>query len=92
MAELVCARPIDLAAFRDHLAQRLPGYAHPVLLRLQSAIDVTSTFKPVKNRSATGFDPDACPDPLYILDPGRRAYVVLDRPLYQRIASGTLRL
>jgi fatty-acyl-CoA synthase len=92
MAELVCVRPIDLAAFRDHLAQRLPRYAHPVLLRMQSAIDVTSTFKPMKNRSAAGFDPDACPDPLYILDPGCRAYVALDRPLYQRIVSGTLRL
>jgi hypothetical protein len=41
MAELVCARPIDLAAFRDHLMRCVPRYAHPVLLRVQNHINVT---------------------------------------------------
>jgi fatty-acyl-CoA synthase len=92
MAELVCAHPIDLAAFRDHLAGRLPRYAHPVVLRMQSGIDVTPTFKQVKNRSATALDPGSCPDPLYLLDPQQRAYVRLDEPLYARILGGVLRL
>jgi fatty-acyl-CoA synthase len=92
MAELVCARPIDLAAFRDHLAVRLPRYAHPVVLRMQSGIDVTPTFKQVKNRSATALDPGSCPDPLYVLDPQQRAYVRLDQVLYARILGGVLRL
>jgi fatty-acyl-CoA synthase len=92
MAELVCAHPVDLAAFHDHLARCLPRYAHPVLLRMQSAIDITPTFKQMKNRSATDLDPDACPDPLYVLDPEQRAYVLLDRALHARILGGMLRL
>ena len=88
MAELVCTQPIDLAAFHDHLAQCLPRYAHPVLLRLQSEINVTPTFKQMKNRSAADLDPDSCPGPLYLLDPQQRAYVVLNRALYARILGG----
>jgi hypothetical protein len=63
-----------------------------VLLRVQSEITVTPTFKQMKNRSAANLDPDACPDPLYVLDPQQRAYVLLDRALYARILGGTLRL
>ena len=81
MAELVCDGTIDLAALREHLARRLPKYAHPVLLRIRSA-----------HNGCDGYDPGACPDPLYVHDPERRAYVALDRPLYERIVSGKLRL
>ena len=91
MAELVSTRPIDLAAFRDHLTRCLPRYAHPVLLRVQNQINVTPTFKQIKNLAAD-LDPDASPDPLYFLDPQQRAYVVLDGALYARILGGKLRL
>jgi fatty-acyl-CoA synthase len=91
MAELVSTRPIDLAAFRDHLTRYLPRYAHPVLLRMQNQINVTPTFKQIKNLAAD-LDPDASPDPLYFLDPQQRAYVVLDGALYARILGGKLRL
>jgi fatty-acyl-CoA synthase len=93
MAEIVCNGTIDLPAFREHLAQRLPKYAHPVLLRLRREIDVTATFKPMKRGGAPdGFDPGICPDVLYVHDPDRRAYVVLDQRLYERIRSGKMRL
>jgi fatty-acyl-CoA synthase len=93
MAEIVCAGTIDLAAFREHLARSLPGYAHPVLLRMRSAIDITPTFKQRKRNDAQdGFDPSTCPDALYVHDPDRRAYVMLDQPLYERIQSGRMRL
>jgi len=93
MAELVCAGAIDLAAFREHLARRLPKYARPVLLRMRNEIDVTPTFKQMKNdRAAGGYDPSTCPDALYVHDPERRAYVALDRPLYERIVTGKMRL
>jgi len=91
MAEIVRAGTIDLAAFRDHLARHLPKFAHPVLLRMRDSIDVTPTFKPMKN-AAMSFDPDACPDALYVHDPERRAYVTLDRDLYRRIVTGKMRL
>jgi acyl-CoA synthetase (AMP-forming)/AMP-acid ligase II len=93
MAEIVCAGTIDLAAFRVHLTRSLPRYAHPVLLRMRSQIDVTPTFKQRKHSDAQeGFDPSTCPDALYIHDPDRCAYVVLDPPLYERIRSGKMRL
>ncbi len=93
MAEIVCSGAIDLAAFRDHLAQRLPKYAHPVLLRLRKEIDVTPTFKHLKRGSTLdGYDPATCPDALYVHDPAQRAYVAMDRQLYARIQNGEVLL
>jgi fatty-acyl-CoA synthase len=93
MAEIVCRVPIDLAAFRDHLARRLPRYAHPVLLRLRDEIDITATFKPLKHGTEPdGYDPRACSDRLYVNDPEQRAYVVLDKGLYERICTGVMQL
>ncbi len=93
MAEIVCRGAIDLLAFRDHLTLHLPRYAHPVLLRLRDEIDVTPTFKPLKRRTGPdGYDPDTCPDRLYVNDPEQRAYVVLDEGLYQRICAGRMPL
>jgi fatty-acyl-CoA synthase len=93
MAEIVCRGSIDLSAFRDHLARHLPRYAHPVLLRLREEIDVTPTFKPLKRGTGPdGYDPAACVDRLYVLDPEQRAYVVLDPRLYERIRAGRMQL
>ena len=93
MAEIVCSGPIDLSAFRDHLAQRLPKYAHPVLLRMRNQIDLTATFKPLKRGGGQdGYDPSVCPDALYVNDPQRCAYVALDQQLYERIRDGRMPL
>jgi len=90
MAESVCDGPINLRAFRDHLARHLPRCAHPMLLRIRAEISATPTFKPMRQQSA--FDPDSCRDPLYLLTPQERAYVRLDRPLYELLIEGKLRL
>jgi fatty-acyl-CoA synthase len=93
MAEIVCRGQIDLAAFRDHLAGRLPRYAHPVLLRLRHEIDITATFKQLKRGTGPdGYDPATCPDGLYVNDPELRAYVQLDQRLYERIRDGGMQL
>ncbi len=92
MAELVCSGPIDLAALRGHLAQRLPKYAQPVFLRIRDRIDVTPTFKQMKNGGAEAYDPSVCADPLYVCDPAHAAYVPLDGAIYKRITEGRLRL
>jgi fatty-acyl-CoA synthase len=93
MAEIVCRSPIDLSAFRDHLARHLPRYAHPVLLHLRDEIDLTPTFKPLKRGTGlAGWDQDTCPDGLHVNDPERRAYVPLDQELYERIRAGKLQL
>ena len=84
---------LDLAALREHLLARLPGYALPVLLRIRAEIDLTPTFKQRKNAPEQGgYDPATCPDALYVHDPGRRAYVALDQALYARIQAGQFRL
>jgi fatty-acyl-CoA synthase len=93
IAEIVSAGPIDLSAFRTHLLDQLPHYAVPVMLRLCSEIDVTPTFKQRKPaRSSDSYDPEACSDPLYLLDAERGAYVALDRTLYARLQAGSIRL
>jgi fatty-acyl-CoA synthase len=93
MAEIVCCGEIDLFAFRDHLGRQLPRYAHPVLLRLRKEIDLTPTFKPLKGCGGQDrYDPSACSDRLYVNDPERRAYVVLDQQLYERIRAGGMPL
>jgi fatty-acyl-CoA synthase len=93
MAEIVCRGEIDLSAFRDHLAQHLPRYAHPVLLRLRNEIDVTATFKPLKRGGGEDcYDPSTCPDELYLNDQARSAYVALDQALYERIRVGGIPL
>ncbi|HMA75343.1 MAG TPA: long-chain-acyl-CoA synthetase [Xanthobacteraceae bacterium] len=92
MAEIVCSSAIDFCAFREHLARHLPKYAHPVLLLIRKEIDVTPTFKQLKRRDADGYDPDRCPDALYVNDPDRGAYVAMDRELYDRIRKGQMQL
>jgi fatty-acyl-CoA synthase len=64
-----------------------------VVLRLRSEIDVTPTFKQKKDaRSSDSYDPNACPDPLYLHDAERGTYVTLDRALYERLQAGRIRL
>jgi acyl carrier protein len=36
--------------FARHLARRLPGYAHPVFIRLKTGLDATETFKQKKHQ------------------------------------------
>jgi len=92
MAALVTDAGLDLAAFRAHLVDRLPGYAHPVFLRLCSELDVTATFKHTKSDFVRqGYDPAASADVIYFNDPDRRAFVRLDAALYERIQAGQIR-
>ena len=93
MAVIVAADNFNLAAFREHLAKRLPDYARPVFLRTRQSIEVTATFKQKKvDLVKQGFDPGAIADPIYFNDPAAKAFVRLDVPLYKRICAGDVRL
>jgi fatty-acyl-CoA synthase len=95
MAAIVCDEnsKCDLAGLRAHLDAHLPEYARPLFLRIQNEIEVTGTFKQKKiDLVRQGFDPAANNDPLYFNDPQARAFVRLDPMLYQRIASGQVRV
>jgi fatty-acyl-CoA synthase len=93
MAAAVVGSEFDLAAFRQHLAQRLPEYARPVFLRMLGRIEATPTFKMKKNDlSQQAFDPAGTSDAIYFNHPGRDAFVRLDSELYDQIKSGKIRL
>jgi fatty-acyl-CoA synthase len=92
MAALVVTPEFDLAAFRQHLATRLPEYARPLFLRIVSAIEMTGTFKLRKQELANeGYDRDRISDALYLDDRQLRAYIALDESLYQQLLSGKMR-
>ena len=93
MAALVVEPGFALPALRERLAERLPAYARPVFLRVQSAIAATDTFKQRKAPLvADGFDPGRVGDPLFVDDREAGAYAPLDAALHGRIAAGAVRL
>jgi fatty-acyl-CoA synthase len=93
MAALVVDGDIDLAGFRRHLAKQLPDYARPLFVRIRDEMDVTGTFKQKKiDLVREGFDPSAIGDAIFFDDPETSSFVKLEKPLYDRILAGSLRL
>ena len=93
MAALVVGGDFDLDAFREHLRQRLAAHARPLFVRLQSAIDTTSTFKQRKlDLVRDGFDPARTGDAVYFDHPLSGRFVRIDEELHQRLHDGLFRL
>ncbi|MEM7143269.1 MAG: long-chain-acyl-CoA synthetase [Actinomycetota bacterium] len=92
MATLVVDDTFDVATLAAHSAENLPAYARPLFLRIQTELEITGTFKHRKVDSVKeGFDPITIDDPLWFFDPGEKAYVPLDPPLFGRITAGEVR-
>jgi len=93
MSAIVVASDFDFSAFADHLARRLPAYAHPVFVRISQNLDATETFKQKKHQLAReGFDPAGVTDPLYFRDPALGEYRPLPADEHARIIGGTIRV
>lgn len=93
MAAIVSADDLDLSKLSKHLTEQLPPYARPLFLRLVGQLEATATFKHTKaHLQREGFDPTATNDPIYFDDPAEKAFVRLDKTLFERIATGELRL
>ncbi|MGA6974848.1 MAG: long-chain-acyl-CoA synthetase [Candidatus Binatus sp.] len=93
MVAAVVSDDFDLNAFRQHLAKRLPDYACPLFLRILGKIETTATFKPKKQDLAReSYDPAATADAIYFNDSVSKRFVRIDAALYERIASGDIRL
>ena len=93
MAALVVGPGFDLALLRAHLAARLPDYARPLFLRLVPTLEVTATFKPMKQTlAADGWDPARAGGALFVDDRASSAYVALDDLLAERIKDGSFRV
>src|SRR5262249_8404998 len=81
MAALVLANghAFDPDGFKHHIDARLPAYARPLFVRLQQAIETTSTLKMKKtDLQKQAFDVAQSQDPIYFLDPQLNRYVLLD--------------
>ena len=93
MASVVVDEDFRLEALQEQVEANLASYARPLFLRILPEIEITGTFKHRKVDSVKeGFDPGRVADPLYFLDPEKRAYVPVDAGLYERIQSGGIRL
>src|SRR5262249_53698621 len=93
MAMLVTHDDLDLTAFRKHLTDRLPEYAHPLFLRVRNDIEVTGTFKYTKSAFVReGYNPAVTSDAIYFNHQERSAFVRLDQELYERIQVRQVRL
>ncbi|HYM05498.1 MAG TPA: long-chain-acyl-CoA synthetase [Terriglobales bacterium] len=93
MALVMAGRELDLAAFRTHLSEHLPQYAHPLFVRIRDEIEMTPTFKYRKSVFACqGYDPHATSDVMYFNDHERGVFVPLDGELYNRIQACQVRL
>jgi len=92
MAAIVCDGACDLAALHAHLRAALPDYARPLFLRIQTELEVTTTFKQKKlDLVKDGFNPAATSDPIYFNDPRSRAFTRMDKTLYSWIEQGDVR-
>jgi fatty-acyl-CoA synthase len=92
MAAIVVDDCFEFSAFADHLATRIPPYAHPLFLRIRRCLDATETFKLQKQQlMREGFDPALAGEPLYFRDPERDAYRALDVESFSEIVSGAFR-
>jgi fatty-acyl-CoA synthase len=93
MAAVVVDDRFDLADFQQHIARRLPTYAHPVFVRISAALDTTETFKQKKQQlTSEGFDPRLVTDPLFFNDPASGSYRPIVAAVYAGILAGSIQL
>ena len=95
MAALVLGtEPLSMARLFEGLDAQLPAYAHPRFLRLlpgESAVELTHTFKPKKERLLSeGFDPDD--GSVFVRDAEARTFVPLDASAFDGIMRGERKL
>ncbi|XP_022542745.1 very long-chain acyl-CoA synthetase [Astyanax mexicanus] len=83
----------DCTKMFNHVRKHLPSYAQPRFLRLQSAVELTGTFKQVKMKLVKeGFDPAGISEPLFFLSESEQNYVPLTKTIYDSIVTGSIRL
>ncbi len=93
MASLVVDSDFNLRSLHSAVRRELAPYARPLFIRLQQEMQITGTFKHRKvDLVADGFDPTKITDLLYFDDPEQDAFVTLDKAVYERITSGSVRI
>lgn len=93
MAALVVNDDFDLMTLHRHVEASLPRYARPLFLRICSDLETTATFKHKKDELAReGYDPATIDDTIYFRDAREQAYVRMDKPLFNHIQTGLVRV
>ncbi|XP_003795386.1 bile acyl-CoA synthetase isoform X2 [Otolemur garnettii] len=91
--QLVPGQTFDGQKLYQHVRAWLPAYAAPHFIRIQDTLEITSTFKFVKNRLVhEGFNVGFVIDPLFILDHRAQTFLPLTPDIYQAVCEGTWRL
>ncbi|XP_036757251.2 long-chain fatty acid transport protein 5 [Manis pentadactyla] len=91
--QLASGQTFDGQRLYQHVRAWLPGYAAPHFIRVQDALEITSTFKLVKSRLVReGFNVGVVADPLFVLDNQAQAFRPLTPDTYRALCEGTWRL
>ncbi|XP_004283289.1 long-chain fatty acid transport protein 5 [Orcinus orca] len=91
--QLAPGQAFDGQRLYQHVRTWLPAYAAPHFIRIQDALEITSTFKLVKSRLVReGFNVGIVADPLYLLDNQARAFRPLTPDIYRAVGEGAWRL
>jgi fatty-acyl-CoA synthase len=79
----------DGEQFYAFVSGRLPRYAEPAFVRLQTEADLTGTFKLRKvDLQKQGFDPGLVREPLFVRDDRSRAYVPVTAEVFADVRAG----
>ena len=93
MAAITPGPDFDLQGLRAFLHRELVGYARPIFIRIDPAIETTGTFKYRKiDLVRDGFDPAKVEHALYFDDPIEQRYAPITPDLFARIQSGVFKL
>ena len=75
--------------FYELVTERLPTYAKPAFVRVQTQADLTGTFKLRKvDLQKQGFDPSVIDEPLFVRHDAERTYVKVTPEVYEEIRAG----
>ncbi len=90
MAAITVNGPVDFGGLYSVLAKKLPSYAVPIFIRVQTEAETTGTFKYKKTDLVReGFDPAAVDgDAVWMLDPGAKAYAAMTAEMFEKLKAG----
>ncbi|XP_012511346.1 PREDICTED: bile acyl-CoA synthetase isoform X2 [Propithecus coquereli] len=91
--QLVPGKTFDGQKLFQYIRAWLPAYAAPHFIRIQDALEITSTFKLRKTQLVReGFNVGVIVDPLFVLDNQAQTFLPLTADIYQALCEGTRRL
>ncbi|XP_068595108.1 long-chain fatty acid transport protein 2-like [Brachionichthys hirsutus] len=83
----------DSAGVFEIVEKFLPTYARPRFIRIKSSLEVTGTYKYLKNYLVRdGFNPNEITDSLYFLDEKVKRYIPLTPDIFSSVISGKIKI